>query len=131
MPDALPFSPTTSYRYEPFDEHGDSDDLDLHYGRGEPVADNFRSDVMELRRLYPELAHWGLVGIWWAWSAFETDHLLVSSSYPYRTEMFLGYIILRSVAGFPSNHLPSSGGWEEIEQALRWRDGKDVLPTAR
>jgi len=129
MIEAPVFSSLASYRWQPFGEHGDSDDLVCHYGQGEQVADSFRRDVLELRRLYPELSHFGLIGLFWAWSAFETDHLLVGSTTPHRTEAFLGYIILRSVAGFAADPFPGSGGYEEIDQALRWRDGKDVLPT--
>lgn len=132
MSETISFTPLTSYRWEPFCQNGDSDDLNRYYGQGEPIAENFLRDVTELRRLYPELARWGLVGLFWAWSAFETDHLLVGSSgTPSRDERFLGYIILRSIAGFPAAPFPADGGWSEIDQALRWRDGKDVLPKWR
>lgn len=132
MPQPLTFSPTSCYLSTAFDEHGGSDDLDRVYGKGEPAEEYYRRNSEALRRLYPELSHWGLIGLFEAWSDFETDHLLVSSAAPYRTEMFLGCIILRSIAGFKSNNLVSrDGAWAEIDQALRWRDGKDTLPTPR
>lgn len=124
------FSPLESYRWEPFSPRGDSDDLDAVFAQGiQRGGDGYRQDCETLRRIYPELAHWRFAALNEAWSDYCRDVELCGFNPPVRTERFLAYIILRSIAGFGYDHYGQSGGWyDDLEQALLWRDGRGELP---
>jgi len=63
--------------------------MEIDYDQTEELKD----EILLLRKYYPELNHWGDLGLFMAWGSFSQDtHDLNWSPVTGRDEKFLGYL---------------------------------------
>lgn len=63
--------------------------MEIDYSQTEELKD----EIISLRQYYPELNHWGDLGIFMAWGAYSRDHNDLNwSPVTNRDEKFLGYL---------------------------------------